>query len=312
MPDEAVEFQNRGCSLRGVIHWPDNGAPALAPLVVAVPGWLEVRCSRVSEPFHVGLAHSGYPVLAFDFRGCGASEGETGTIDPAAQLDDLFAAIAYAQSRPEIDANRIGLFSLGGTGGGLAITAAADDTSVKAVAVQTVVADAAVWLRSMRREHEWVSFLAEIQRNRLDRVSGGSDRKVDPTEEIMVATPERRRAAMPTRGSEYRLSSVESLLRFRPIDVVDRVTAALLICAIENDVVTPEEHAVALYERARGPKKLIRQTGVSHYEAYEKNLDPLVAQFAHWFDTYLSAEPIQVYTPGSPDVLPFQHSLINC
>jgi alpha-beta hydrolase superfamily lysophospholipase len=310
VPEEPIEFHNHGETLRGIIHWPDEDIPRPAPLILAVPGWLEVRCSRVSEPFHLRLASQGYPVLAFDFRGCGASSGRTGVIDPSAQLDDLFAAIAFAQSRGDVDSNRIGLFSLGGTGGGLAISAAAETKSVRAVVVQTVVADTKVWLRSMRREHEWVAFLAEVERNRIARVTGGTDRLVDPTEEIMVATPERRQAAMPTRGQEYRFSSAEALLCFRPLDVVDRVEAALLICCIENDVVTPEEHAIALYERARGAKKLLRQRGVTHYEAYEKNLDLLVEHFVAWFDQYLVDAAIEEYVQGET-VPPFYHSVIN-
>lgn len=310
MPQEPIEFYNHGETLRGLIHWPDEDIPRPAPLVVAVPGWLEVRCSRVSEPFHVRLAEQGFPVLAFDFRGCGASSGPTGVIDPAAQLDDVFAAVAFAQSRADVDSNRIGLFSLGGTGGGLAISAAAEIKRVKAVVVQTVVADAEVWLRSMRREHEWIAFLAEVERNRIARVTGGTDRLVDPTEDIMVATPERRQAAMPVRGHEYVLSSAEALLRFRPLDVVDRVDAALLICCIENDVVTPEEHAIALYERARTIKKLIRQRGVTHYEAYEKNLDVLVEHFVSWFRKYLVDTATEEYSLGGK-VPPYYHSVIS-
>lgn len=310
MPEEPIEFSNHGETLHGIIHWPDEDIPRPAPVVIAVPGWLEVRCSRVSEPFHVRLAHKGYPVLAFDFRGCGASSGRTGVIDPSAQLEDVFAAVAFAQSGADIDSNRIALFSLGGTGGGLAISAAAEAKNVKAVVVQTVVADAEVWLRSMRREHEWIAFLAEVERNRIARVTGGADRLVDPTEEIMVATPERRQAAMPTRGQEYLFSSAEALLRFRPLDVVDRVQAALLICCIENDVVTPEEHAIALYQRARGPKKLIRQRGVTHYEAYEKNLDTLVEHFDSWLDRYLVDAAIEEYAQGET-VPTFYHSIIN-
>jgi alpha-beta hydrolase superfamily lysophospholipase len=309
MGDEQITFIGGGGAVRGVLHWPDQAVAGPAPLVIAVPGWLEVRCSRVSEPFHQGLVARGYPVLAFDFGGTGESEGERGVISPAAQLDDLISAIGYARSRADIDSRRLALFSLGGTGGGIAISAAAEMPDIRAVAVQTVVADAAVWLRSMRREHEWVAFLEAVEGNRASRVNGGPDRLVDPTEEIMVATPERRAAAMPVRGNEYRFSCVEALLRFRPIDVVDRVQAALLICCIENDVVTPEEHALALFRKARSPKRLVRQTGVSHYEAYQKNLEPLLAEFAGWFAKYLTGAPIQVVS-AEQQSLPAEHATV--
>ena len=44
-------------------------------------------------------------------------------------------------------------------------------------------------------------------------------------------------------------------MRYRPIDFVHRIAPrALLMTCVEDDVVTPEDHAVALYERAGPPR----------------------------------------------------------
>lgn len=302
MTVEEVSFYSGGQTVVGRLHHPD--APGRAPVIVTCPGWMEVMCSAVSEPFHEGLARAGYAVLTFDFRGWGATGGEAGWVRPADQLEDMLAAIAYAKTRSDLDANRLALFGLGGTGGGVAIHAAAADLSVRAVAVQTVVAEGEAWLRAMRREYEWQEFRQRVERNRLNRVKNNQDELVDPTEELMVSTPERRAVGMPIRGNAFHLSSAEGLLRFRPIDVVDQIAPrALLIACIEGDPVTPEEHAQALYARAGAPKKLIRQRGVSHYSAYKKNYDRLMAHFVAWFDRYARFDDFEITSdePPTPD-----------
>ena len=44
-------------------------------------------------------------------------------------------------------------------------------------------------------------------------------------------------------------------MRYRPIDHVHRIAPrAVLITCIADDAVTPEDHAVALYERAGRPR----------------------------------------------------------
>ena len=304
MQTEVIHFFSEGRRISGVVHKPDGAAPATLPVVVQGPGWMETVCSKVSEPFHEGFTRGGYAVLHFDARGWGKSEGEPGWARPQDTVEDIINAITYVETREDLDAGRVALFGLGGTGGGNPIYAAAFDQRVKAVVTQTVVADGATWLRAMRREYEWVAYLDRIRKNARRRVSMNEDELVVPTEEIMVATPERKAAGMPTRGADVHLGSVESLLRYRPLDVVDRIAPrALLIACVENDVVVPEEHARALFDRAGPPKRLIRQTSVSHYDSYAKNYDALMASFLEWLDRYVVDRPIQVFSKLDDEVV---------
>jgi pimeloyl-ACP methyl ester carboxylesterase len=292
---EHINFYSEGKRLAGVLHLPDGTGPW--PVVIQNPGWLELRCSAISERYHEGFVNGGYAVLAYDIRGMGDSEGERGWIRPPDQLEDLLSAIAYARSREECVEDRVGLFALGGVAGGNAMYAAREEPHVKAICAQSVVADGATWFRQMRREHEWVAFKRRVDENRRRRVVENSDELVDPREELMVATPERRTSGVRTSddvrvGGAFHLSSAEALLRFRPIEVVDRVGCALLITAVEDDVVTPIDHALALYDRAQPPKKLVRQAKVTHYDSYSKNYPVLIAQFLDWFGRYLQDAPI--------------------
>jgi dipeptidyl aminopeptidase/acylaminoacyl peptidase len=83
-------------------------------------------------------------------------------------------------------------------------------------------------------------------------------------------------------------------MRYRPIDYVHRIAPrALLMTSVEDDVVTPADHAMALYERAGAPKKLIHQTETTHYRSYTENYPALMPQILDWYDRYLKYGPIE-------------------
>jgi dipeptidyl aminopeptidase/acylaminoacyl peptidase len=299
MRTERVELFSDGVRLRGLLRLPDS--PPTEPLAALVqgPGWLGLADAASYVPWHEGLTAAGYGVLAFDYRGFGESEGERGWVKPDWQLEDFLSAVTYLETRAEVNSRRIGAFGMGGTGGGNAILAAAVDQRIRCVVAQTVVADGADWLHRMRREYEWVEYLRRIEADRRRWAVEGSGEKIDPRLDLMVATPERReinhkRDVDHRIEPEFYLRSADYIMRYRPIDHVHRLAPrALLLTCVEDDVVTPEDHALALYERAGAPKKLIRQTETSHYRSYTVNFPALLPQIVDWFDRYLAYSPIE-------------------
>ena len=304
MQTEHVEFYSDGVVVRGLFRSPDNPGEAPGPALVQGPGWLGLASAQNYVRWHEGLTAAGYSVLVFDYRGFGESDGETGWVRPEWQLEDILNAVTYLTSRPDVDANRIGAYGMGGTGGGNAVLAAAHDERIKCVAAQSVVADGRDWLHRMRREYEWVEYLQQIEADRRRWVADGTGETVHPREGLMIETPERRAIApkkdvdakMPT---DFFLRSAEYIMRYRPIDVVHRIAPrALLITAVEDDVVTPEDHAVALFERAGGPKKLVRQRETTHYRAYKDNYDLLIGEIVDWYDQHLRYAPVRTEEIG--------------
>jgi pimeloyl-ACP methyl ester carboxylesterase len=284
---EDIEFHSDGSLLRGLLKRPSAGSGPW-PVIVHGPGWLETVGDPLSIDFHNGFVDAGYAVLYYDVRGFGRSEGHTGWIRPYDQQVDLRNAITYASTRDDVDIDRLALFGFGGIGGGNAMYAATRDRRVKAICAMTVVAEGSQWLREQRREHEWVAFGRRLELNRRACVLGEPGELVDPTEQIMVATPERKAKGMPLRGNEFHLATVDYLADFRPIDVVGRLDdCALLLTCVEDDVVTPEHHARELFDAANSPKRLLVQRGVNHYEAYRVNFDVLMAQFLDWYGRYV-------------------------
>jgi pimeloyl-ACP methyl ester carboxylesterase len=296
---EQVAFYSHGSRLAGTLKLPDDRSAPM-PAIVQGPGWLGLRDAKLYDPYHEAFVAAGMAVLVFDYRGFGDSEGDATYLDPMRQVDDYDAAVSYLESRPEIDADRIGAFGSGGTGGGNAIAAAALDPRLKAVVSQVPIADGRDWLHGMRREHEWLEFLDRVEADRRRRAQTGDPEMVAPRDGIMVPTPERRATTIKSDvddrvPTEVQLASAEAIFRYRPLELVDRIAPrALMIICVERDATTPEDHAIALYERAGAPKRLVIQTGTTHYAAYAQYREVVNPLIVDWFRCYLVAGEVIV------------------
>jgi pimeloyl-ACP methyl ester carboxylesterase len=302
MAQEQVRFFSYGSALAGTLTLPDGAAEdRRVPAVVQGPGWLGLRDAKLYQPYHDALLAAGIAVLVFDYRGFGDSEGDATYLDPRDQVEDYRSAATYLETRPEIDPGRLGAFGSGGTGGGNAIMAAGLDDRFKAMVSQVPIADGRDWLHRMRREHEWLEFLERLRQDRLTRALTGEGERVAPRDGIMVPTPERKTTTVKADVDdrvprEVALASAEAIFEYRPIDVVDRIAprAAMFIC-VEHDATTPEDHSFALYEKAGGPKRLVVQTGTTHYASYAQYRDIVAPLIAEWFECHLRSGEVRVH-----------------
>ena len=301
MATEEVRFYSHGCRIAGTLMLPDHASPVRpVAAVVQGPGWLGLRSAKLYARYHDALLDAGVAVLVFDYRGFGDSDGDSTHLDPRAQVEDIISAATYLELREEIDPGRIGVFGSGGTGGGNAVMAAGLDARFRAMVSQVPVADGADWLRRMRREHEWLEFLSKLEEDRRARVRTGRGAMVAPRSGIMVPTPERETTKVKSDvdarvPSQVALASAEAILAYRPIDVVDRIAprASLFIC-VERDATTPEDHAIAMYERAGPPKRLVVQRRTTHYAAYAEYGEIVAPMISDWFVRHLAADNVEV------------------
>jgi len=274
MRTEQATFYSGEARISALWRTPDDHDAAL-PTVIQGPGWLGLKDAQLYLRYHEALTAAGIGVLVFDYRGFGESEGDPTHLSPRRQLEDLLNGVTYLTTRDDVDSERIGAFGTGGTGGGNAVMLAAADPQVRAVVSQVPVADGADWLHRMRSEHEWLAYLQMLEDDRRQRVLAGKGRLVHPREEIMIPTPERR-ANTVTKDVDDRvpttvsLEGVEEILQYRPIDAARSLRTPCMIVAVENDATTPTDHATALYDALRGPRRLVMQRHTSHYAAYDR------------------------------------------
>jgi dipeptidyl aminopeptidase/acylaminoacyl peptidase len=309
MTVEEVRFHSGDAGLAGTLKLPPDGSPPFAA-VVQGPGWLGLRDANAYKPYHEALTAAGMAVLVFDYTGFGDSTGDATYLDPMGQVADWRAAVTYLETRSDIDAKRIGAFGSGGTGGGNAIVAAALDPRIGPVVSQVPIADGRDWLHRMRREYEWLELLEQLRADRLRHVETGEWTMVAPREGIMVPTPERKASTIKADvddriPAQVKLASAEAIFAYRPIDVVDRISPrALMLIAVENDATTPEDHAYALYERAGSPKRLVIQTGTTHYAAYAHYRDVVNPLIVEWFARHLVSGEVLVHErPAEAEIL---------
>ena len=238
-----------------------------------------------------------------------AARRESGPSPPHRQLQDLRNAVTYLETRDDVDADAIGTFGSGGTGGGNAVLLAAADSRV-----------------TRRREpapggRRGGLAAPHADRARLGRVPpgprGGSPdagssparaASVNPREEIMVPTPERRatrvKADVDTPGA--RPDPARRGRRDPGLSADRRRSHAdASPCWSSRSRTTPPpptDHAVALYEAARGPRELILQRHTSHYASYEANGAAIAARIVEWFDRHLVGGHLVVRSrPGAAE-----------
>ncbi|MDX1745292.1 MAG: alpha/beta hydrolase, partial [Halobacteriales archaeon] len=81
---------------------------------------------------------------------------------------------------------------------------------------------------------------------------------------------------------------------YRPEDVIDQIDGGVMFICVEDDDTTPEHQSIRLYEQATAPKKIVVQTGTSHYEAYNMYFEDVAPQIVEWFEEHLTHEGLQI------------------
>lgn len=287
---EDVSFYSEGTRINGWFHDASRrGVPA--PAVVLCPGFTGNKFGAFYRPFVETLIAAGTSVLLFDYRGWGDSEGERGAIYPLGQVADVRNCLTYLETRPEVDAQRMGLLGMS-FGGAHAVYAAAVDKRVAFVIALSPVADGRTWLRHMRRAYEWEQYLELLAVDRRTRVLKGEGARVDPAQQIMLASPERSVVGARVKGdvpastlvTDTPLACADAMIEYRPIEVAHRISPRpLLVLYVEHDSVVPaEDHSVAVYEAAREPKRIVRLPPSSHYAAYVECFPEIRREMLAW------------------------------
>jgi pimeloyl-ACP methyl ester carboxylesterase len=246
--------------------YPAASSAIESPIVVMAHGLSGTRRDRLGG-FAERFAAEGFAALVFDHRGFGDSGGEPDLFEPALQLEDWRAAIAFARSLPGVDAGRVATFG-SSMGGGNALAAAADDPTVAAAISQVPFLDI---LRQAHRSSPLVSVrtLAAAARGACLPAVG------QPNEPALINAPGGeegwRRVVSIGEDSRWRNRVSSRWLLgapYRPIKHAAKLHCPWLVCVGESDRVAKPGPAIAAAKRA--PKGELRTyPGVDHFDIYD-------------------------------------------
>ena len=294
-----IELDAEGVTLRGWLYLPD-GATDPVPTIVMAHGFSAVK-EMYLDAFAEAFAAGGLGALVFDNRNFGASDGQPRQeIDPWAQVRDYRHAITWAQTRPEVDAGRIGVWGSSYSGGHVLVLGAIDKRIKCAVAQVPLVSGFRNIQRLVRQD-----FLAPnrtlFEQDRAARFRGEPPAMVpvvdpDPMAVSALPTPdswqwfsETGKTRAPAWRNEVTLRTVEMLMEYEPAAYLERISPTpLLMVVAAGDHLTPTDLALEAYQQAREPKRLVLLPG-AHFDAYVNDFDAASGAARDWFLEHLGS-----------------------
>lgn len=295
-----IEFKTEdGVTLRGWHYVPDSRERKL-PTIVMAHGFSAVK-EMYLDRFAEAFAAAGLASVVFDNRNFGASDGEPRQeIDPWQQVRDYRDAITYAETLEETDPERIGIWGSSYSGGHVLVVGAID-RRVKCVVGQVPLASGHDNARRLIRADHWAGLHEVFAQDRRARMAGqapamipvvaeGSAPSALPTPDSWTWFTETGRTRAPSWKNEVTLRSVEMFTEYEPGSYAGFIspTPLLMVVAL-GDVLTVADLALAAYERALEPKRLVTLSG-GHFDAYVKDFDAASKPAVEWFTQHLASK----------------------
>src|ERR1700730_2879438 len=248
--------------------------------------------------FAQAFTDAGFVVLLHDHRNFGASDGALRhDVDPWRQIADWRRAISFLESQPEVDATRIGVWGTSYAGGHV-IVLGATDRRIRAVVSQVptisgfeqglrrIAPDAVAGLENAFSEDERAQLRGEQPRRQLivsaDPSLPASYRSKDAIDFYLQPIPpgiwENTVTSRSTRAARM----------YEPGIWIPRVspTPLLMVVALD-DTITVTDLALAAYERALEPKKLVTIPG-GHFDPYLGQFQKSSSAAVAWFREHLT------------------------
>lgn len=292
-----IEFRTEdGVTLRGWHYTPPGSGRV--PTVVMAHGYSAVK-EMYLDRFAEAFAGAGLGAVVFDNRNFGASDGEPRQeIDPWQQIRDYRDAITWASTLPEVDADHIGVWGSSYSGAHVLVVGAID-RRVKCVVSQVPLISGHANARRLIR----ADFIAQVQAacvaDRQARYEGKPPAMIpvvaeDPMGPAALPTPDSWRwfsetgsTRAPSWRNEVTLRSIEMFLEYEPGAHISHIspTPLMLVVALQDHLTVADE-ALAAYERALHPKRLVTLPG-GHFDAYVRDFEASSRAATEWFREHL-------------------------
>jgi uncharacterized protein len=275
---ESVRFDVDGIPVHAWFYLPGVPGTAVACIVMAhgLGGTKEMELDLYARRFQA----AGFAVLVFDYRYWGESGGAPRhLIWIPHQLADWRAAVGYARSRPEVDANRIALWGTSLSGGHV-VAIAAQDPGIAAVAAQCPGLDGHVALEeSFRRtgvQGSHLRLIVHAQRDLVRSWLGLPAHKVPvvgpPGSVALLTSTQAMQAFEELAPADYVNEACARIAirgdKYRPIKQAHRIQCPVLLQICEFDAVTPPV-LVAEASRRLGKHAQVVRYPIDHFDIYK-------------------------------------------
>jgi uncharacterized protein len=297
MTRSEVRFPADGNVELGAWLYLPKGEAKRNPAMTMAHGYAAVKELGLAK-FAEAFADAGFVVLVHDHRTFGTSGGEPRQdVDPWRQVADWRCAISYLESRPEVDSDRIGLWGTS-YAGGHALVLGATDRRIACVVAQ--VPTIRGYQQGLRRiAPEGVAALeAALNDDERAQLRGEPPRRqaiVDADSAVPAAY--RTKEAIDfylqplLEDSEWEnpptVRSTRLARMYEPGAWISRVSPTpLLMVVASHDAITLTDLALAAYEQALEPKKLVLISG-GHFDPYLSEFHISCDAAIDWFRQHL-------------------------
>jgi outer membrane protein assembly factor BamB/dienelactone hydrolase len=278
-----ADIVSEGTRMAAEVFAPKEPKTERLPAIVMSHGWGGTAAAL--RPDAIRFAQAGYLVVAFDYRGWGASDSRLvpvgkpekkegklyaevkevrEVVDPIDQTTDILNAISWVAGEKQCDQDRIGIWGSSFAGGHV-VYVAARDPRVKAFVSQVGAMDGRWVLNPRLRDSTFRQAAARTH---------GQISYPGPREKFGTLT-----------GAPV----IEKFIGYAPIEDIGRCKdcAKLFLIAEKEELFDNKEHAILAHDRATGIKKLVTIKGIKHYGIYNEARDQAQKEAIAWFDEHL-------------------------
>jgi uncharacterized protein len=294
---EEVRFRvEGGVELGAWLYLPPKGNGP-TPAITVAHGYAGIREHGIAR-FADAFAAAGFVVLLHDHRTFGVSGGEPRQdVDPWRQIADWRRAISYLESRPEVDANRIGIWGSSYAGGHSLVLGATDRRIACVVSQVPTISGYEQGLRRVPPERVAALESALNDDERVQARGGPPGRQAVVSDDPAIPAAYRTKDAIdfylqplgPSARWENTVTTRSSRLArmYEPGVWVPRISPTpLLMVVATHDTITLSDLALEAYERAHEPKKLVMIPG-DHFDPYLSGFAASSGAATAWFREHL-------------------------
>lgn len=285
--EHSLSFMSDGLKLSGVLHVPEKRRDGeKLPTFIVLHGFVGTKDESHAELQARMLEDMGYCAFRIDMRGCGQSEGARAEVRCFDQVADTKNAFTFIAAREEVDPARIGVIGHS-FGAAVAVYTAGIDERFACVISSCGWGDGE---RKFRGQHPtpeaWAKFTDILERGRKQKADTGKSLWVSRFD--VVPIPESlRKNLSPKAMFEVPVETAISMYNFRADDVVANIAPRpLLLFHTANDVITPMEQSIRMFEKAGANAELMIATGTSHFPLSEADAPRTRVLIQSWLDKF--------------------------